>query len=57
MLSVASSTDDTVPVMISVPENLSTNPTSAPDDFIAISAAMIAVSAGEIVIMPIALPL
>ena len=48
------STSETVPVMITVPENRSTNPILAPEAFIQISAAIIAVSEGHKVIMPIA---
>ena len=51
----ADSTDDTLPVIIKVPVNLSTNPISAPDDFIAISAAITALSYGITVNTPIAL--
>ena len=43
----ADSTDETLPEMIRVPVNLSTKPMSAPDDLIAISAAITALSAGE----------
>jgi cation-transporting ATPase E len=48
------SISDTEPTTISVPEKRSTNPTSAPDDFIERSAAIIAYSLGHIVTMPIA---
>ena len=51
----ADSTLDTLPEIIRVPVNLSTNPISAPEDFIAISAVITALSAGEIVRTPIAL--
>ena len=51
---VEASTSDTVPVMIRLPLNLSTKPSSIPDDFIAISAMMIAVSAGLTVMIPMA---
>ena len=47
------STSETVPVIIRVPLKRSTNPISAPDAFIAISAAIIAVSDGDIVTIPI----
>ena len=50
----ADSTEDTLPEMIRVPVNLSTKPMSAPEDLIAISAAMTALSAGEMVRTPIA---
>ena len=43
----AESTADTVPVIMSVPVKRSTKPRSAFEDFIAISAAMTAVSAGD----------
>jgi hypothetical protein len=40
---------------MSEPENRSTKPSSAPEDFIAISPQIIAVSAGDTVSIPIAL--
>ncbi len=52
----AASTSETVPVIISVPLKRSTKPSSAPDAFSAISAVIIAVSAGLTVNIPIALP-
>ena len=51
----ADSTLDTLPEIIRVPVNLSTKPISAPDDLIAISAAITALSAGLMVKTPIAL--
>ena len=51
----ADSTLETLPVIIRVPVNLSTKPISAPEDFIAISAVITALSAGETVRTPIAL--
>ena len=50
----ADSTEDTLPEMMSVPVNLSTKPISAPEDLIAMSAAMTALSAGDMVSTPIA---
>ena len=47
-------TSEILPVTISVPLKRSTNPSSTPDDLIAISPAIIAVSLGDIVIIPIA---
>jgi hypothetical protein len=51
----ADSTLDTLPVIIRVPVNLSTKPMSAPEDLIAMSAVITALSAGETVRTPIAL--
>ena len=48
------STSETVPVTISVPLKRSRNPSSIPDAFSAISPAIIAVSLGDIVTIPIA---